>query len=342
MTNIQCLFLLLVFLLIIGCNQNRTNMGLNEETLLPYRKVVQINDSIYLSLVTYMDENEGYMYMNDFKNNRIVCIDSVYNFVRFFGAPGHGPSELNFPNGTQIANNNLYVIDEGHKRINTYSLDGGYIGNISGLMPYLGRFIIQDSIYFGTSLDSKDGLPIFKAHTNGQVLKYFGTNQRILDELNQDAPKTYYLEKYNNQIIAICENDPVIERYSMNGQLIDSFDYSTLDNIESYINNSTIEQKKELKETGLRGIYSFCMNSYISNDKLFLLIAGYNNLSKKNTCNQILVFDVNEKRMNPTNLYKLANDNGNDAWYSSFCILNNRIVAYDALTYELHEFIIDL
>lgn len=315
---------------------------MKKETLLPNRKIAQINDSIYLSLVTNMNENHGYFYLNDLKKNRIVCIDSAYNFVRSYGAPGHGPSELSFPNGSQIANKRLFVIDEGHRRINTYAMDGKHVGNIKGPIPYPGRFIIQDSTYFGSLLDNENELPIFKANINGHILSRFGTNKRIVNDLNVGASKTYFLEKFNNQIIAICENDPTIERYSISGQLIESFNYSDLTDLNSYINFSKRDQKEILKEKGLYGIYSFCMNSYLTNNNLYILILAYDELTKETICNQILVFKVTENKIMPSRLFKLTNDNGNNSWYSSFCIFKDKIVAYDALSYELHEFIIHL
>ena len=322
---------------IFGCNQNKEPLELAKTTLLPIKKIAQINDSTFLSIVLNIVEDEGLLYFSDFKNKRIVCVDLTYKLTHIFGSPGKGPSEFNFPGGCLVNNNRLYAIDEGNRRINIYDLTGGYIGQIKGVIPHNGRFIINDSAYFGSLRDTSKG-PIFKADLNGDLIKRFGTQERVLNNVNQNMPRTFFLEMWQDQILAIGKNDPIIERYSINGELIDRFDYLNLKHFDTLIPYLENEQKKSFMETGMGGDISFFVNSYLYDNRLFILLSGWDKSKNNATCNQILVLDVGKEKITPIKILKLENDNGNEPWYFSFCVTDNRLIAYDNFSYEIHEF----
>lgn len=346
MINVKRILLMISILLalnfLFGCNQNKFSFNIEQMTLSPVKKIPQINDSIFLSLVSDMFDYQGYIYMSDLKNNRIVCIDSTYKFSHIIGSPGNGPAEFNFPNGCVVDNNKLYAIDEGHKRINIYKPNGEFIGNIKGLVPHSGRFIVEDSIYYGSPMGDDSGPPIFKATIDGRVLKRFGTNTRLMNNINKDAFRKFFLERWNEQIIAICENDPVIERYSLNGNFIGMLDLSKIkyfNNLFPYFENM---QKKERKDLGFAGIISLVLKTYLENNRLFLLMGGYDKSTDKQTCNHILILEIGKEDITPIKILKLNGGTSNDSWYYSFCVVDNKIIAYDAFTYEIHEFEINL
>lgn len=342
MTIVNKVTLLLSIFLFIGCNRNNNFIKTDQITLTPIKKITQVNDSIFLSLVTDMCEYKGIIYLSDFKNNRIVCIDSTYNFSHIIGSPGHGPSEFNFLNGCALDSDKLYAIDEGHKRINVYTLGGRYIRNINGLVPHSGRFIVKDSIYYGSTMRNDSAPPIFKAHLNGSILKRFGTNSRLINNINKDAPRKFFLEKWQDQIIAICENDPAIERYSFDGEFLSSFDFSKIKHFYSLFPYIEEKEKKDLNNFGFKGVTSIVYKSYLVNNWLFLLMTGYDRFADKPTCQHILILEVEKEKITPVKMLELNNDTGDDTWYISFCVIGNRLIAYDANTYEIHEFKIDL
>ncbi|MBW6537077.1 MAG: hypothetical protein K0B11_18865 [Mariniphaga sp.] len=338
MLNFEKITIIILLFFLLGCKRDRDFLKIDQTTLSPVKKISRINDSIFLSLVTDMREYKGFIYLSDFKNNRIVCIDSVYNFSHIIGSPGHGPAELNFPNGCMITNNKIYVIDEGHKRINIYTTKGGHIGNIKGLVPFSSHFIVVDSVYYGSPMEPDNTPPIFKARINGKVLKRFGTNTRLINDINTNAPRKFFLEKWHDQIIAICESDPIIERYSFDGEFTDSFDFSEIKHFNSLFPYIKDKEKKDLKNIGIRGVTSIVFKSYLENNKLFLLLMGYDKSVDKPTCHHILMLKVGKEKITPIKMLELNNNSGNRSWYYSFCVIENRLIAYDAFSYEIHEF----
>ena len=113
-------FLVIVLISFLGCTPNKKTIDIETIVFSPLKKIGQINDSTFLSLVLNITENNGFVYFSDSKNNRIVCVDSNYRLVQCFGASGRGPSEFNFTGGTMVNNNKLYAIDENNKRINIF------------------------------------------------------------------------------------------------------------------------------------------------------------------------------------------------------------------------------
>ena len=330
-------FLIIVLIFFLGCTHNYKTIDIDTLVLSPLKKIEQINDSTFLSLVLNITESNGFVYFSDSKYNRIVCVDSNYKLVHCFGSSGRGPSEFNFAGGTIVNNNKLYAIDEENKRINIFDLTGKYIGNIKGIIPSMGRFILNDSVYFGNTM-TRDAPPIFKAQINGELIKQFGNQERILKNVNEHTPKNYFLETCRDQMIAICVTDPVIERYTSDGEFLNSFDYSNLAYVVQYIAYCKYKDEHDKQSGSLRGTHSFCSNSYIKGNRLYLGLAGFDNVKNKVEANHILVLDVGGKTIKPVKMLELRNDNGKDLWYYAFCIAGDKLIAFDCNSYEIHEF----
>lgn len=329
------IILVIALISCFGCARDTNFIDVETIVLSPIKKISEINDTTFLSLVLNITEEKGFIYFSDSKNNRIVCVDSNYKLVHHFGSPGKGPSNFIYPGGVMVNNSKLYAIDEDNNKINIYDLLGKHISNISGIVPSLGRFIVNDSVYFGSSDDIK--APIFEAHLNGELVKRFGNNNRVLNNVNENMPRKFFLETWKNQIIAICDSDPVIERYSFNGELIDSFNYSNLKYFNSFIPYVKGKQEKEIK-SGLKGITSFCLRSYMKEGRLYLLLGGFDKSKNKEKANHILVLDVVKEKITPVKMLELRNDNGSDSWYYAFCVVDDKLIAYDCYAYEIQEF----
>ena len=172
------------------------------------------------------------------------------------------------------------------------------------------------------------------------MLKRFGTHKRVLRNVNQHASKKYsfLLEQWQNQILAISESDPVIERYNFNGELINSLKLSKLDFLQSRIKHSTNEQRKKSRKKEMVGITGFFPYSCLQGDKLYLLVYGLDESRNKPTSHHILVLEVTQKDLRPIKIFNLIKDKGKNPWYYSFSIVDKKLIAFDAYTYEIHEY----
>ena len=325
---------IVILISFLGCTEKKETVDIEEIEISPVKKIAEINDSTFLSLVMNISEKDGIIYFTDNKNNRIVCVDENYNLVKCFGTTGKGPADFNFPGKVEFDNNLMYVMDEDNMKINVYDLSAKFIENITGTIPRFGSFIVNDSVYFGSKDDYNN--PLFMASLEGKMIKEFGNNNRTVENVNQNMPKNYLLEKWQNQLVAICESDPVIERYTMDGELLDLYDYSNLKYWEPVIAFIEKKQKEDLI-AGIKGTSMFCLDSYINVDKLYLLIIGYDKTNNMTEANRILILSLTKDKIVPEKILSLDNE----AWYYAICVAGNKLIAFDNIACEIHEYRLD-
>jgi len=72
-------------------------------------------------------DGEGRIYVLDQKWRQIFEFDKSGQYLRKFGKKGQGPGELSIPVCIGVSGNFIYIIDNGNRKIQIYSLDGKYI-----------------------------------------------------------------------------------------------------------------------------------------------------------------------------------------------------------------------
>ncbi len=298
------------------------------------RKIISPSDSTFFGLVMDIHSEGRLIFLADYKNSQVLCLDEDYNLIKTYGTEGNGPGEFRGILGARIFDEKLYILDEGHQEIKVLNRSGDHLMTLDSIMPYRGDFVVVDSLLYGSTFDlSYPPLFISKFVGHEKFTKFYGSHIRMAEGVNLKRERNFMISKWEDQIIAIGENDPVIERYDLNGRLSNILDLSHLSYFEDYLRSI-----KEKQKTDKKGIASFIVGSEIKDNMLYLLLAGFNAKDVKDESNHILVCEINEDEVKPLELLKLATDNGNEAWYYSFTVLGNKLVAFDAFSYELHEF----
>jgi DNA-binding beta-propeller fold protein YncE len=75
------------------------------------------------------------IYVTDAPSHRIFVFDANYEHIRTIGSPGSADSELDYPMDTEVIANiagniEVYVADQGNKRVKIYDGNGKYLGMI--------------------------------------------------------------------------------------------------------------------------------------------------------------------------------------------------------------------
>ena len=82
----------------------------------------------------------GNIYVTDSRRNNIRVFDNAYNPVGIIGKAGEGEGELNFPVDTEILTRSgggvanrqeIFVADQGNKRVQVYDLEGNWLRSIT-------------------------------------------------------------------------------------------------------------------------------------------------------------------------------------------------------------------
>jgi len=161
----------------------------------------QTDCSIYMPRGIAVDSN-GYVYVVDTGNNRIVKFTSEGQYVYEKGSLGSGtnPPQFNSPTHIEVdANDDVYVADTGNNRIMKITSDGSFVllfdatGN-----PF--------DMPLGIGIDSQ-GYVYVSDRNNKRIQKYYGSGQHVANidfTHSGDAfgPGSLAVDKYDRLLIA--------------------------------------------------------------------------------------------------------------------------------------------
>jgi hypothetical protein len=214
-------------------------------------------------------------------------------------------------------------------------LDGTISHQFGRDIPDNSGFFIKNNQLFGSRY-TKPELPIFAYNlTNNDSIHYFGSQDRRLTKINQNSPRVFHLFPFKNEIIAVSENEPVIERFDLQGNKTEEI-YCP-EYFEEYIQHKIKKEEIEKSLSKMTGTASFISNAKLSGKELYLLVIGYDSAKNKVTSKQIFNFTISDSEIKLTRIINLNNE-GDHAWYMSFEVFNDKILAFDGLSYQLHEF----
>ena len=82
---------------------------------------------------------DGHIYVSDSKSHRVKVFDADYNFIRTIGSPGGAENELTFPVDSRVISylengilmQEVFVADQGNKRIQIYDTQGNHLESIN-------------------------------------------------------------------------------------------------------------------------------------------------------------------------------------------------------------------
>lgn len=324
-----------LLMLISSCSDN-DGLKVPSKSLIATSKVESLNDTIFFGLISGITASEESIYLSDAKNGNVLEVSPEFEFKGYFGNKGEGPGEFIAPLGSSLREKVLYVLDDGPTKINAYSVDRGYVNSFKKILPTSAEFIITaDSNFLGSLLEFNLVTPPMFSYRFEDSLstKRFGSHKRVLQNFNLNMPRHFFLRQYQDMIIAICENDPVIEVYNKNLTLIDVLDYSKLEYLEDFI-----FKQREAQSIDRKMVSNFVTGSEVRGNDLYILINGFNKKGDKFENNHVLKVSLNEAQIRPIELIELSNSNGNDVWYYSFSIHDNKFIGFDARSYELHVY----
>ncbi|GHV58939.1 hypothetical protein FACS1894182_12250 [Bacteroidia bacterium] len=128
-----------------------------------------------------------------------------------------------------------------------------------------------------------------------------------------------YVYTRDSFIYAVSDNMPVIERYDLQGNYIDSYDYSDVKEVKSRLSYAK-QNPPDIENS----YYQIIANSYLHGDKLYLLLLTEIEY-KDGESNKILEIDLNGT-MKATRLFHLGK-----RWFGGFCV-TDYLWAFDRKT----------
>jgi len=87
-------------------------------------------DVFFEGVASIAVDQDGYVYVCDFRANNIKKFDSAGKYVKTIGRMGQGPGEFNMPIEITVTDNRLIVWDMGNIRLCVLTTDGEFIKSI--------------------------------------------------------------------------------------------------------------------------------------------------------------------------------------------------------------------
>jgi len=92
--------------------------------------------------IAFNTDKEGYFYVTDFENSRVIKYSPAGEFILSFGAKGQGPGE--FQNMSVVRfdkDENLYLTDTSNRRISFFKKNGDFLSQVSLTDRFLDLYI---------------------------------------------------------------------------------------------------------------------------------------------------------------------------------------------------------
>lgn len=259
-----------------------------------------------------MDYNNGNLFILDEKRGDVVCLDENFKSMQYVSRHGEAPYETVMPLTFSVRNDTTYIVDFGTRSMKKYYkgefIDDFPLSNANG-----NRFSVNESfIFLSATTDTTSYLRIplknsLQQEAIGLVTKEATAKRTIM--LNQK-----HILYNKGTIFAVSGNYPYIQSYNTDGNLINTFDISSIPVIKNSIEYANSLPYQE------NSYYIYIMDAYLANDYIYLLCSS-RPTSQEYKVNTVLKLSINSG-MTLQSIYTLPHD-----YYSTFCISDSHIFA---------------
>lgn len=214
-----------------GCSADESRP--TQEISLKAQDVVEsIDGDQFLERVRAMQRYGNALYLSDRGSPSIFVLDNNFQIIRTIGRQGEGPGEfIQAPFSFHVSGNRIYGYRSG--RIQVFSLEGDYLKSIpldskhslsvQGLVMHK-----RGHLYLTPSFSRNNPYSIVKLDSSGTVLKTFGDllETSYSERQNRQMSSRTIISVENDYLVSIGDHIPVIEKYSLEGELLQSVDLS--------------------------------------------------------------------------------------------------------------------
>lgn len=321
---------LVVLISVISCSQEQDEK-LGSIELKPSRSIGN-SDSIYFSQdVWEIVASRDKLTVFDNKAQKVYWFTRNLELEKVVDIYGQGPGELLGTHQAVSKNGYLIIADEGKRQFHLFDNNGDWIKSITPFYRdnFLNDFAVDDSFnfYYSSRLGES---PIIKTDSLSNPHKDFvvitDSHSEVLEENHLNEYRVFMSD--DDQILAVGVSTPIVYRYELNGDLIETLDLSDFFEYRT-------EKKEEIfaKDPNLRKIIAFAyFNDVIyHHGKLYLLYIGDYEIPNSN---QVLVVSDKPSLSLETNIdLKLEG-----AFFKRICIFNDNLIAFDRASTELVVF----
>jgi hypothetical protein len=272
-----------------GCSADESP-STQDNSLRALDVVEAIDGDQFLETVNAMQRYGNALYLSGKGYHSIFVLDNNFQIIRTIGRQGDGPGEFSqAPFSFHVSENRIYSYRSG--RIQVFSLEGDYLRSIpvdpKHHIWFEGLVMDKRGNFYLTPVLSQNSYAIVKLDSSGTVLKTFGDllETSYSERQNRQMSSRTIIAVENEYLISIGDHIPVIEKYSLEGELLQSVDLSG-----SPYFSERLKFIEEHYASGRKGIGDVLVGTDVFNSRLYVvpIEEGAGSLS----VNRILEFDT--------------------------------------------------
>ncbi len=262
-------------------------------------------------------------------------LDHNLKLMNTIGKSGLGPGEFVSPGQLAIWKDTVYCVGGSNRyAVQVFTSEGDYIRLFQSPVWTLHRFAISNNRVFLAS--NTRPAPITVTNLSGDSLNAFG--RRIAEERERiDRNARHIGIDSEGNIISTLVSEPLIEKYSPEGELIELFDLTSVTELNIFW-STTAERKSKLKQ-GPPGPVSIIImlfpDAYVHNDRLYLLCAGWEDSGPEAN---VLVIHLGN-HMRPESILQLQGDSPERQIYGeALCVSDDGLLLYNQFNGTLYQY----
>ena len=306
--------------LLCSCQSNREQLA--PITIFPQKTFDQFNDSTFFSSIIGMCYSDEKFYLSELSRSELFILNKDYSLSDIIGGRGKGPGEFTYIGHIAVSQDSIFVV------------------NGNGISLFINKQIhqnIPENSIFTRNIKRIGGFDLRFAYKNGYIYYYplSPTPEILKHNINSDENSLFALSNIKDGnsknrghvvcddkfIYVVMQNTPFIEKYSMDGKIVEKYDYSRkIDFMHTFEYIDKQEKQSGTISTLVRDV------SYYKGH-LFLLIY-LRDYSEEFISNTILSINTNDK--SDMKLYHL-----DDGGYFTLTSFNDGLFLFDVKNAEL-------
>ena len=296
---------------VISCNQ--TYITIEYIALSPILEIDQFSDSTFFSDIRFMFADNDLLYISDYTRSQVMVLDNNGILASTVSSKGQGPGDLLGSSALFIRNDTVYVFDEKRKISVFYKEQYLRAFDVPDGLDGSTNFALYGNNVIMTNFNQPHSLAFVDMYTDSVV--HFGQMFNFHSPIKNRIRNHRYVCMQDSFIYAISDNQPVVERYDPQGNLVETYDYSKVEVVNRKL--SYVQQKPDEEKS----YYILVDDCYLQNEKLYLLLITMKD--DKVQANTILEIDLSET-MQAERLFYLGED-----WFGSICCFSDCLWAFN-------------
>lgn len=208
---------LIVVICTIGCgNDLKDSKNSDLQVLTPLKIISTLSDSSFYGSIGDITVVDDRIYMYD-NSPSILIMDKDLTLLKRISNVGQGPGEFTGISNLKVQNNKFYILNLQEQKILEYKTNGDF-----------SRTIIPDGYARDIAIDKSGNIftsnpysekPLSKLDSEGKLITEFGNKLPIKVADNIIIDETFLMVA-DDKLIVINKSVPVVDFYSMSGELL--------------------------------------------------------------------------------------------------------------------------